>query len=83
LGIEKQKNNRMNGLIYLITILFFLIGGIGIYFAGKKQSPAERQKNRLKFISYFLIINILLGVILFWKYLFIYLFLLIVIAGFF
>jgi phosphatidate cytidylyltransferase len=71
----------MNNIFYLIIFLFFLIGGIGIYIAGRKQNLPERKKNRIKFITYFLIVNTLLGLIFFADRIFFVACMLIVIAG--
>jgi Predicted CDP-diglyceride synthetase/phosphatidate cytidylyltransferase len=55
----------MKWSLFYIILLFFLLGGIGIYFAGRKKNPEERKKNWLKYFTYFLIIIFLYGCICF------------------
>ena len=49
--------------LFYIVLLFFFLGGTGMYFAGKKRTPAERKKNWLKYFTYFLIVIFLYGCI--------------------
>ena len=53
-------------LFYIILLLFFF-GGIGIYFAEKKQNSPERKQSRLKYFTYFFIVVFLYGCICFAK----------------
>ncbi len=45
--------------IYLIIFIYFLVGGIGIYFINRNKDFQEARKSYTKFITYFFIINIL------------------------
>ena len=45
--------------LFYIIILFSVLGGIGTYFAGRKQKQLERKKNWIKYFSYFIIIILL------------------------
>jgi phosphatidate cytidylyltransferase len=73
----------MTGNLFYIILLFFFIGGIGIYFIGKKQNPVKRKKNRLKYFTYFFIVAFLYGCIRFAEKIFPCLCLLIAFAGLF
>jgi len=70
------------GLFYII-LLFFLLGGMGIYFAGRKKTPTEQKKNWLKYFTYFLIIIFLYGCICFAGKIFPWVCLSIIFAGLF
>jgi phosphatidate cytidylyltransferase len=67
--------------LFFICLLFFLLGGTGIYFSGKKQNPTERKKNRIKYITYFFIVIFLYGCICFIPNIFPWVCLSIVFAG--
>jgi phosphatidate cytidylyltransferase len=45
--------------IYLIALSYFLLGGIGFYFITRKKEPDVARKSYIKFLSYFVIINLL------------------------
>ena len=45
--------------IYIIIIIYFLFGALGFYFINRKKTPDIARQNRIKYISYFIIINIL------------------------
>jgi phosphatidate cytidylyltransferase len=49
--------------LFYIILLFFFLGGIGIYFAGRKQNVVEQKKNRTKYFTYILIVTFLYGCI--------------------
>ncbi|MDR0231472.1 MAG: phosphatidate cytidylyltransferase [Dysgonamonadaceae bacterium] len=71
----------MKLILFYIILLFFLLGGIGIYFAVKKQDPKERKKNWLKYFTYFIIIIFLYGCICFAEKIFPWVCLSIALAG--
>ncbi|MDA3953387.1 MAG: phosphatidate cytidylyltransferase [Bacteroidales bacterium] len=70
-------------IIYLIILLYFLLGGIGFYLINRRKEPEVARKSYTKFISYFFIINILFFSIIFNSILFIYLSVLIIAVSFF
>ena len=43
--------------IYHIILIYFLLGAIGFYFINRKKPFDQARKNRIKYISYFVIIN--------------------------
>jgi phosphatidate cytidylyltransferase len=45
--------------LYIIILVYFLAGGITFYFISKRKTKEEAHHNRVKFISYFIIINAL------------------------
>jgi phosphatidate cytidylyltransferase len=45
--------------IYLIILAYFLLGGIGFHFINRKKPPGKVKENRIKYITYFIIINVL------------------------
>jgi phosphatidate cytidylyltransferase len=45
--------------IYIIVLSYFLLGGIGFYFINRKKEPDVARKSYIKFLSYFVIINLL------------------------
>ena len=67
--------------IYLIILAYFIIGGTLFYFIYRNREPEIALQNRNKFISYFVIINILFISIVFYPLVFHYLALLIVLVG--
>jgi len=56
--------------LFYIILLFSLLGGIGMYFTGRKLNTIERKKSWLKYFTYFLIIVFLYGCICFIKNMF-------------
>jgi phosphatidate cytidylyltransferase len=49
----------MERLIYIIILLYFILGAIGFYFINRKKEPAVAKKSYIKLVTYFFIINIL------------------------
>ncbi len=45
--------------IYIIILSYFLLGSIGFFFINRKKEREVARKSRTKFITYFVIINIL------------------------
>lgn len=45
--------------IYMIILIYFVLGGIGFYLINRKKDPAVARESYTKFIAYFFIINIL------------------------
>ncbi|RKD88245.1 phosphatidate cytidylyltransferase [Mangrovibacterium diazotrophicum] len=45
--------------IYIIILVYFVLGGIGFYLINRKKDPAVARESYTKFIAYFFIINIL------------------------
>jgi phosphatidate cytidylyltransferase len=68
--------------IYLLIILYFILGGILFYIIYRKKPPEIARQSRNKYISYFVIIHILFFSIVLNPLIFHYLALLIVLAGF-
>lgn len=73
----------MNGSLFYMILLFFLLGGAGIYFVGRKRSREERRGNWLKYFTYFFIVVFLYGCIRFAGKVFPFVCLLIAFAGLF
>ncbi len=46
-------------IIYIIILVYFLLGSVGFYFSNRKKEPAAARKSWIKFGTYFGIINIL------------------------
>ena len=46
----------MKWSLFYIILLFSFLGGIGTYFAGRKQNQTARKKNWLKYFTYFFIV---------------------------
>ena len=46
-------------LIYIVILIYFLLGGLGFYLINRKKEPQVARESYTKFISYFFIINIL------------------------
>ena len=67
--------------LLFIIMLFSVLGGIGTYFTGRKQSPTERKKKWLKYCTYFIIIILLYVCICFAIKIFPWICVLIVVAG--
>ena len=81
MGIEKQKDNKMKLNLFYIILLLAILGGVGTYFAGRKQNSTEQKKNWLKYFIYFFIIILLYGCICFATKIFLWICVLIIIAG--
>ena len=81
MGTEKQKRKKMKLTLFYIIMFFFVLGGAGTYFAGRKQNPAERKKGWLKYFVYFIIVILLYACICFTVKIFPWICGLIVIAG--
>ena len=67
--------------IYIIILIYFVLGGIGFYLINRNREPAVARKSYTKFIVYFFIINILFFSIVIRPRLFHYLAILISLAG--
>jgi phosphatidate cytidylyltransferase len=67
--------------IYLIILIYFLLGSIGFYFINRRKNAAEARKSWTKFITYFFIIHILFFSIVFYPLYFRLLALVIIFAG--
>ena len=46
-------------VIYLIILAYFIVGAIGFYFINRKNDPLSARMNRIKFITYCVIIHII------------------------
>lgn len=68
--------------MYIITLTYFLLGFIGLYFINRKKESREARKSWIKTITYFFIINILFFSIVINPHVFRYLAVIIIIAGF-
>ncbi|MFO7923161.1 MAG: phosphatidate cytidylyltransferase [Bacteroidales bacterium] len=68
--------------IYIIILIYFLLGGIGFYFINKRKERPAARENRTKFITYFFIIHILFLSIIFNPLVFHYLAIAIILVGF-
>lgn len=45
--------------IYIFILCYFLLGGIGFYYINRKKDKAVARKSWTKFVTYFIIINVL------------------------
>jgi phosphatidate cytidylyltransferase len=70
-------------LIYLILFTWFFVGAIVTEVVNRKKSKSERRHNRLKYFTYFVIVNILFASILFDAIYFRYLSIVIILMGYF
>ncbi|MDR2012279.1 MAG: phosphatidate cytidylyltransferase [Rhodanobacter sp.] len=71
----------MNSILYAALIISFAAGGVGIYFTNKRKEKPERRENWIKYITYFLIINILFSSVVFGKENFSYVCVFIILMG--
>jgi phosphatidate cytidylyltransferase len=71
----------MISTLYIIILSYFILGGIAFYFINRKKDKKTASKNRTKYITYFLIINILFLSIVFERKVFHFLSILIVVIG--
>jgi len=69
--------------IYIIILIYFVLGAIGFYFINRRKEEHVARQNRTKLFTYFLIINIIFFSIIFNSLVFHYLALIIVLTGFF
>lgn len=73
----------MNLILYTILLAFFLMGGFGIFLTNGKKNEADKKKNWLKYTTYFFIVNILIGTIIFCEKAFPYLGVILILFGYF
>ncbi len=69
--------------MYVITLVYFLLGFTAFYFINRKKEPLQSRKSWIKTITYFFIINIVFFSIAINALVFRYLAVIIIIAGFF
>jgi phosphatidate cytidylyltransferase len=69
--------------LYLIILAYFVVGGISFYFINRKRDQEKVHANRVKYITYFFIINIIFFSIVIIPGLFVVISLLIIIMGLF
>ncbi|QGY46429.1 phosphatidate cytidylyltransferase [Maribellus comscasis] len=67
--------------IYIIILIYFLLGGIGFYLINRKKAPELAKKSYTKYFVYFIIINILFFSITVQPFVFHFLTVLIICAG--
>ncbi len=65
-----RETDPVIGVIYSIILLYFVLGGIGFYIINRKKPRDQARKSYVKFIVYFIIINILYGSIALQPFLF-------------
>ena len=73
----------MTRTIYIIILIYFVLGGLGFYLINRNKDPQVARKSYTKFFVYFIIINILFFSIIVNNVVFRYLSVLIIAAGFF
>lgn len=73
----------MEHKLYVILLIYFLLGGLIMARVNRNKAPAYKKKNWLKYFVYLLIVNTLFISILFWPLLFHTLCLLILTLGFY
>lgn len=69
--------------LYIIILVYFLLGVTGLYFINRKKETLEARKSWIKTFTYFVIINILFFSIAINSLVFRYLTVVIIIAGFY
>ncbi len=69
--------------IYIIILAYFVAGAIAFFFINRQKSKKEASKNRIKFLTYFIIIHVLFFGIVLEPVVFRYLASLILLAGIF
>ncbi|MGE4586716.1 MAG: phosphatidate cytidylyltransferase [Mangrovibacterium sp.] len=67
--------------IYIIILIYFILGGLGFYIINRKKDPKIARESYIKFFTYFVIINILFFSITIHPAVFSYLALLIIAMG--
>jgi len=73
---------KMIRTMYIVVLIYFLLGFIAFYFINRKKEPLESRKSWKKTIIYFFIINIVFFSIVINPLIFRYLAVIILIAGF-
>lgn len=68
--------------IYIIILMYFILGAIGFFFINRRKEAHEARKNQTKLFTYFLIINIVFFSIVIQPAVFRYLAVIIILAGF-
>lgn len=67
--------------IYIIILIYFLLGAIGFHIINRRRERKEAVSNRVKYITYFFIINIIFFSIVYYPLMFSYIGMMIIIAG--
>jgi phosphatidate cytidylyltransferase len=67
--------------VYLVILLYFILGAVGFHFINRRKSPEQAAQNRLKLFTYFLIITTLYLAIVTHTWLFMTLAIIIAVAG--
>jgi phosphatidate cytidylyltransferase len=67
--------------IYIIILIYFLLGAIGFYFINRRKELMTARKNRVKFITYFFLIHTLFFSIVFSSSAFHYISIVIILVG--
>jgi len=79
--VPETEEDIMILTIYIIILIYFLLGGAGFYFISRKKDHQEARNYRIKYITYFVIIHFLFLSIIFNPAIFHYLGILIMITG--
>jgi phosphatidate cytidylyltransferase len=74
---------RSPWVIYLVIIVYYLLGTVGIYFINRKKDSETRRKAWVKHVTYFILISLIYFSIAINVILFRYAAIVIIIAGFF
>jgi phosphatidate cytidylyltransferase len=74
--------NAMIRTMYIIVLIYFLLGFIAFYFINRKKEPLQARKSWIKTITYFFIINLVFFSIVINPIVFRYLAVIVIIAGF-
>lgn len=69
--------------LYVILLIYFLLGGVVMARVNRNKAPADKKQNWLKYFVYLVIVNALFVAILFWPQLFHVLCLIIIVLGFY
>lgn len=67
--------------IYLIILIYFILGGIGFYFINRNKDPLVAKDSYIKFITYFFIVNGLFFSITMAPFIFKYLAIVVILMG--
>ncbi len=74
---------KMVHIIYIIILVYFILGAVGFYFINRKKDKLSARESRIKFITYFIIFHILFFSIVINPVAFRFLAGIIIIAGFY
>ena len=62
-----QNTDELIHTIYFVILGYFLLGAVGFYFINRRRSKPEAKASYVKFLTYFIIINLIYWWVVWWS----------------